>query len=159
MALWFELFLGKEQTFKPEMIYADLWSCVFNFVKEKQTRKCVTFSSNLHETSVYSLTSCIPDSAYPGAPAIWRVHSMCQQPKQKQGWGKDSSLHARLGRAFPNTNPIHHLPDAISYQQFCCLFNASVCLSILKYHLLVLLSHTAHVHSQYTSKVTNEQSS
>lgn len=159
MALWFELFLGREQTLKTEMICTYLWSCVFNFVKEKQTRKCVIFSSNSHETSVYSLKHGTPDSSYPGASAIWRAHSMCQQPKRKQGWGNDASLHARLGRALPNTNPIHHLPDAISYQQFCCLFNASVCLSILKHHLLVLLSRTAHVHSEYTSKVTNEQSS
>lgn len=159
MALWFELLLEKEHTLKPEIIYPDWWSCVFNFVKEKQTRKCVTFSSNSHETSVYSLKHSTPDSSYPGASAIWRAHSVCQQPKRKQGWGNDAPLHARLGCALPNTNPIHHLPDTISYQQFCCLFNASVCLSLLKHHLLVLLPRTAHVHSEYTSKVTNEQSS
>lgn len=60
MALWFELFPGKEHTLKPEIIFTDLWSCVFNFVKEKQTRKCVTFSSNSHETSVYSLKLLVP---------------------------------------------------------------------------------------------------
>lgn len=83
MALWFELFVGKEQTFKPEVIYTGLWSCVFNFVNQKQTRKCVTFSSNSHETSVYSLKLGIPDSSYPGASAVWRAHSVCQQPKKK----------------------------------------------------------------------------
>lgn len=142
------------------MICADLWSCVFHFAKEKWPGKCVSFSSNPHKASAYHLKFGIPGSSYPRASALEKAPPSCaSSPKENKDGGNNTSLHTVAGHASPHTNPIHHLPDAISYQQFCCLFNASVCLSILKYHLLVLLSRTAHVHSYYTSKVTNEQSS